>query len=141
MISFYVTYSVQKLPVEGEWETAEKKISEEIAKTMKKTVKISLGGLSYTIDDDAFELLENYINTLKQRLQNDKEGKDIIQDIEERIAELISEKSGASNSVSIDVVKDVVTLGGAITDEESSIVSKLKVIEKNLDNAVKPEED
>jgi len=38
---------------------------------MKKTVKISLGGLSYTIDEDAFELLESYINTLKQRLQKD----------------------------------------------------------------------
>lgn len=92
---------------------------------MKKTVKISLGGLSYTIDDDAFELLENYINSLKQRLQNDKEGKDIIQDIEERIAELFSEKSGSSNSVSIDVVKDVIeTLGNPDQIAEGDGVSE-----------------
>lgn len=79
---------------------------------MKKTVKISLGGLSYIMDDDAFSLLENYINTLKVRLQSDTEGKDIIQDIEERIAELFAEKKGSADSVSIDVVKEVLEILG-----------------------------
>lgn len=34
----------------------------------------------------------------------------------------------------IDVVKDVVTLGGSITEEESAIVKKAKVIGKDLED-------
>ncbi len=79
---------------------------------MKKTIKISLGGLTYNIDEDAFILLENYINNLKQRLIGDKEGKDIIQDIEERISELFAEKLGSAESISIDLVKEVLEILG-----------------------------
>lgn len=79
---------------------------------MKKTIKISLGGLTFNVDDDAFAILDNYINTLKQRLLNDKEGKDIIQDIEERIAELFGEKKGNSESISIELVKEVIEILG-----------------------------
>ncbi|RPH34244.1 MAG: PspC domain-containing protein [Bacteroidales bacterium] len=79
---------------------------------MKKTIKISLGGLTYNIEEDAFILLENYINTLKQRLISDKEGKDIIQDIEERISELFAERKGTAESISIDLVKEVLEILG-----------------------------
>ncbi len=79
---------------------------------MKKTIKISLGGLTYNIDEDAFLILENYINTLKQRLISDKEGKDIVQDIEERISELFAEKMGSAESISIDLVKEVLEILG-----------------------------
>ncbi len=79
---------------------------------MKKTIKISLGGITYNIDEDAFALLDSYINNLKQRLINDKEGKDIIQDIEERIAELFAEKKGSSESISIEIVKEVLNILG-----------------------------
>ncbi len=79
---------------------------------MKKTIKVSLGGLAYNIDEDAFTLLDNYINTLKQRLINDKEGSEIVQDIEERISELFAEKKGTTESISVDLVKEVLTILG-----------------------------
>lgn len=79
---------------------------------MKKTIKISLGGLTYNTDEDAFTLLDNYLNNLKQRLINDKDGKDIVQDIEERIAELFAEKKGVTESISIEIVKDVLNILG-----------------------------
>ena len=37
------------------------------------------------------------------------------------------------------MVKDVVTLGGAITDEESATVKALEKVGKNLSNATKPD--
>lgn len=79
---------------------------------MKKTIKVSLGGLTYNIDEDAFAILENYINTLKQRLINDKEGKEIVQDIEERISELFAEKKGIAESISIELVNQVLEILG-----------------------------
>jgi phage shock protein PspC (stress-responsive transcriptional regulator) len=79
---------------------------------MKKTIKVSLGSLAYNIDEDAYSILETYISTLKTRLINDKEGNEIIQDIEERISELFSEKKGISESISIDLVKEVLEILG-----------------------------
>ena len=79
---------------------------------MKKTIKISLGGLAYNIDEDAFALLDNYINTLKQRLINDKEGSEIVQDIEERISELFAEKKGTAESISVDIVVEILGILG-----------------------------
>lgn len=38
----------------------------------------------------------------------------------------------------IDIVKDVVTLGGAATDEDSAIAAKLEDIEKNIKKATEP---
>jgi phage shock protein PspC (stress-responsive transcriptional regulator) len=91
---------------------------------MKKTIKASLGGLAYSFDEDAFTLLDNYINTLKQRLINDKEGSEIVQDIEERISELFAEKKGAAESISFDLVKEVLEILGnpeeITSDSESS---------------------
>ena len=40
----------------------------------------------------------------------------------------------------LDIVKDVVTLGGAITDEDSAIATKLKDIEDNIKDATKPKD-
>lgn len=97
---------------------------------MKKTIKISLGGITYNIDEDAFALLDNYINNLKQRLINDKEGKDIIQDIEERIAELFAEKKGSLESISIEIVKEVLVILGdpdqIASETENSNATKQK---------------
>jgi len=79
---------------------------------MKKTIKVSLGGFAYNLDDDAFLLLDSYINDLKSRLRNEKDGSEIVKDIEERIAELFSEKKGNADSISIEIVKEVIeTLG------------------------------
>ena len=58
---------------------------------MNKTISINLGGFLFHIDEDAFQQLSNYINTIKNSV--DPEGKDeIIADIESRIAELFLEK-------------------------------------------------
>ena len=41
----------------------------------------------------------------------------------------------------VSVVKDVVTLGGAMTDEESAIAKSLGNITDNISNAVDPDKD
>jgi phage shock protein PspC (stress-responsive transcriptional regulator) len=58
---------------------------------MNKTVSINLGGLFFHIDEDAFQKLNRYFDAIKRSLSPD--GKDeIMNDIESRIAELLSEK-------------------------------------------------
>ena len=56
---------------------------------MKKTVKISISGVAFDIETDAYELLKNYLSTLEEMYRDNPDGREITGDIEARIAELI----------------------------------------------------
>ena len=49
---------------------------------MNKTVNINLAGIVFHIDEDAFEILKNYLNTLKNYFKNEEGGDEILKDIE-----------------------------------------------------------
>lgn len=58
---------------------------------MRKTLTINLGGTIYHINDDAYTLLENYLEALRAHFCRSKEGEEIVDDIELRISEIFSE--------------------------------------------------
>lgn len=64
---------------------------------MKETRTINLNGLVYHIDYDAYQLLRDYIQDIKMRLPID-DRKEIIEDIEARIAELFQKALFAKNT-------------------------------------------
>ncbi|MFA6335671.1 MAG: PspC domain-containing protein [Bacteroidales bacterium] len=88
---------------------------------MKKVVKVSIGKLAFTIDDDGYELLKAYLGELNAHYKSKQNGDEIIEGIEERMAELFIEKSGKGSVVSMQVVKDVINILGRpeIIDEET----------------------
>lgn len=60
---------------------------------MNKTININLGGYFFHIDENAFQKLKRYLDSIAKSLNDDPQGKDeIIADIEARISELFSEK-------------------------------------------------
>ncbi|MCX6225034.1 MAG: PspC domain-containing protein [Bacteroidia bacterium] len=59
---------------------------------MKKSIKINLGGLVLHVDDDAYELLRNYLDQLQARFRQVPGESEILNDIETRMAELFQEK-------------------------------------------------
>lgn len=59
---------------------------------MKKTLTVNLGGTVFHIDDDAYRLLDNYLNNLKLHFRKEAGADEIVDDIEHRISELFSEK-------------------------------------------------
>ena len=59
---------------------------------MKKTININLAGFVFYIDEDAYEILQKYLNNIRTYLANTEGREEIIDDIENRIAELFSEK-------------------------------------------------
>jgi len=80
---------------------------------MNKTISINIGGLFFQIDEEAYKLLENYLDSLKKHFVN-TEGKDeIIQDIESRIAEIFQSKIelGQPLIVPADVEETIKILG------------------------------
>lgn len=57
---------------------------------MKKTINIHLGGMPFIIDEDAYNILHHYIESLKAKFANENERNEIIADIESRVAEVFS---------------------------------------------------
>ena len=80
---------------------------------MKKTLTVNISGSVFYIDDDAFARLDSYLRDIEKHFRNTPEGKEIIDDIESRIAELLQEKlSGKNQPVTLTMVNEVVhTLG------------------------------
>ncbi|MEE8335231.1 MAG: PspC domain-containing protein [Candidatus Neomarinimicrobiota bacterium] len=58
---------------------------------MKKTVTINLAGVVIRIDEDAFEQLQEYLNSIKLHFSSGDGRDEIMADIESRIAELFQE--------------------------------------------------
>ena len=75
---------------------------------MKLTRSINLQGVVFTIDEDAYQLLKDYLSDIDSRLPFD-EKKDVMDDLESRIAELLRSALFAQKveSVTVDMIKDV----------------------------------
>jgi len=59
---------------------------------MKKTFTINISGTVFHIEEDAYEVLQKYLVNLKNHFGTDEEGKEILADIEARIAEIFNDK-------------------------------------------------
>ncbi|WP_456376337.1 PspC domain-containing protein [Lutibacter sp.] len=60
---------------------------------MNKTININLGGIFFHIDEIAYQKLRLYLDAIRQSLSDDPQGRDeILNDIELRIGELLSER-------------------------------------------------
>lgn len=59
---------------------------------MKKTIQVNLGGRVFTLDEDAYEMLSAYLNRISLLYQRSPGKDEILQDIESRIGELMTEK-------------------------------------------------
>jgi phage shock protein PspC (stress-responsive transcriptional regulator) len=68
---------------------------------MKKTVKINLSGLVYNLDEDAYQLLKDYLDQISSYFKNLEGGEEIISDIESRMAEIFQSKISDKKEVII----------------------------------------
>ena len=76
---------------------------------MKKNITINLCGRLFNIDEDAYELLRHYIDTLRSYFAKQEGGEEIADDIETRIAELLEElKNQGIEAVNIDHIKEII---------------------------------
>lgn len=84
---------------------------------MKKTFTINISGTIFHIEEDAYEVLQKYLINLKNHFGNSEEGKEIIADIEARIAEIFSEKSADLKKViTAEWVNEVIEIMGTPED-------------------------
>lgn len=74
---------------------------------MKKTLNINLNGYVFNIDEDAYQVLNQYLEDLGRHFAAD-EKEEILKDIEARVAELFSEKLVGRNVVEMQDVQAVI---------------------------------
>ena len=77
---------------------------------MKKIVNISLSGRGFSMDEDAYAALKNYLGVFKNKITNEVQWKEVMDDVERRISELFTEKLGGGykDVVNIAMVNEVI---------------------------------
>lgn len=84
---------------------------------MKRTYTINISGTIFHIEEDAYEVLRKYLINLKKHFGEDGEGREILSDIEARIAEIFTEKmSDSQNVIIIGWVEEVIKTMGTPED-------------------------
>lgn len=77
---------------------------------MKKNININLFGTLYAIDEDAYKLLENYLNNMKGYFAKREGGDEIADDIEHRVAEhLWTLQEQGLEAIDIETVKQIIS--------------------------------
>lgn len=79
---------------------------------MKKTLTVNLNNIVFHIDDDAYEMLQTYLADVARHLSED-EKKEVMNDIEARVAELFTERLQRNkNVVNIEDVEEIIKILG-----------------------------
>jgi phage shock protein PspC (stress-responsive transcriptional regulator) len=84
---------------------------------MKKTLTVNLNGRVFNIDEDAYQLLDNYLRNLRIYFRNEEGQAEILADFEARIEELFSDRVRLGYSViDIEQVEKVIAQMGRPDD-------------------------
>lgn len=89
---------------------------------MNKTIIININGIVFHIEEEAYDVLRSYMVDVKRHFGNTADSHEIVGDIENRIAEMFSERlvSGSKEVITMADVQEVITQMGRVDDFESS---------------------
>ena len=75
---------------------------------MKKTINVAIGGCSFTIDDDAYKTLDDYLERFKGALDSSSSSSEVMEELEGRIADLLKARLGRREVVDLTMAQEVV---------------------------------
>lgn len=105
---------------------------------MNKTFTINLNGRVYHINDDAFDVLNGYLDNLKRYFAQEEGAQEIMEDIEARIGELFTERMRYGMQViGLADVQDVISIMGHPEEIASEDTTQEPV---NTETTVQPAE-
>jgi len=84
---------------------------------MKRNISINISGIIFHVEEDGYELLRSYLDSITRYFSNYEDSKEITDDIESRIAEIFLKKLSSSKQViTRDDVEAVVATMGSVED-------------------------
>ena len=89
---------------------------------MNKTIIININSIVFHIEEDAYDTLRSYMIDIKKHFGNSAESKEILEDIENRIAEMFSERiqTGRKEVINLEDVHQVIDQMGRVSDFEGN---------------------
>ena len=88
---------------------------------MNKTLTINLAGLVFNIEENAYQLLKDYLAAIKNQFKNEEGCEEIVADIEARLAELLKAKTHADKQVLVDEdIHSAINIMGKPSDFEDT---------------------
>ena len=98
---------------------------------MKKVIKVSIGNIAFTIEEDGYNLVKRYLDNINDHYYAKENGNEIIEGIEERMAELIMERCGSETVVSQTVIQEVISILGRPVDfDETDTTDRIRTKKK-----------
>jgi phage shock protein PspC (stress-responsive transcriptional regulator) len=84
---------------------------------MKKNISINISGIIFHIEEDGYEILRKYLDSINRYFSSFEDNSEILADIESRIAEiLLSKLSEGKQVVTAEDVNAVMTTMGSVND-------------------------
>jgi phage shock protein PspC (stress-responsive transcriptional regulator) len=83
---------------------------------MDKTININLGGTLFQIDEEAYKMLRNYLQSIDMKFRHTPGGNETIEDIETRIAEIFQSQKGTAGIITTENVVDMIRIIGKPED-------------------------
>lgn len=75
---------------------------------MKKTINVAIGGCSFTIDEDAYKTLDEYLERFRDALDKNSSSTDVMDELEGRIADLLKARLRGREVVDLAMAQQVV---------------------------------
>jgi hypothetical protein len=105
---------------------------------MKKTISINISGQVFNIEEDSYEKLKNYLGALTRHFSSYGDSKEILTDIEGRIAEKFLEnlKKEDKQAISLSNVESLIASMGTVADFEA-IKEEEDLVETEVKSEIK----
>lgn len=107
---------------------------------MKKNVSINISGIIFHIEEDGYDQLKEYLESINRYFSTFDDSHEIIADIESRIAEIfLSKLKDGQQVIVLENVEELIATMGSIKDfqaaeEDAGFTSNMEDIEEELDD-------
>lgn len=86
---------------------------------MKKIIDVNIAGVNFSMEDDAYFLLKNYLGRFEASIPDKREAREVMEDVEARVMEIFNEKRSFPNQViGIELVRTVIEHLGEVDENE-----------------------
>ena len=99
---------------------------------MQKVVKVSISNIAFTLEQDAHELMQDYLERLQIHYESSPNCGEILSEIESRIAELLSERGYRDKVVPPETVQEIIGILGRPEDFDGESEEEQRTTKKRV---------
>lgn len=93
---------------------------------MQQVIKVSIGNMAFTLEQDAHELMQDYLERLEVHYESSPNCREILSEIESRIAELLTERGFRDRIVPPEAIQEVIDILGRPEDFDTETENGMK---------------